>query len=48
MVNKKEDTLSSSPSSTLNSLLWLGTDAIINARDAMQNPGQTEIFYKPD
>ena len=48
MVNKKEDTLSSSPSSILNSLLLLGTDAIINALDAMQNPGQTEILYKPD
>ena len=48
MVNKEEDTLLSSPSSTLNSLLWSGTNAIINACDAMQNPGQTEIFYKPD
>ena len=30
----------------LNSLLWSGTDAIINAHDPMQNPGQTQIFYK--
>ena len=31
----------------LNSLLWLGTDSIINARDPIQKPGQTQIFYKP-
>ena len=31
----------------LNSLLWLGAKAIINAGDPMQNPGQTWIFYKP-
>ena len=36
-----------SPSSTLNSLLWSGPDAIINARDPMQNPGQIRIIYKP-
>ena len=35
-------------SSTFNSLLWSGTDAIINARDSVQNLGQTRIFYKPD
>ena len=47
MVKKIRDTLPSSSSNTLNSLLWSGTDAIINARDLMQNPGQTRIFYKP-
>ena len=31
----------------LNSLLWSGTNAIINARDPMQNPDQIRIFYKP-
>ena len=31
----------------LNSLLWSGTDAIINAHDPMQNLGQTRIFYYP-
>ena len=46
MVVKIRGTLSSSLLSTLNSLLWLGTDAIINTRDSMQNPGQTWIFYK--
>ena len=44
---KSGDTLSSSPSSTLDSLPWSGTDTIINAHDSMQNPGQTQIFYKP-
>ena len=44
---KSGSTLPSSPSSMLNSLLWSETDAIINARDPMQNPGQTRIFYKP-
>ena len=39
--------LPSSPSSTLNSLLWSGPDAIINTHDPMQNPNQTRIFYKP-
>ena len=29
------------PSSTLNSLIWSGTDAIINAHDSTQNLGQT-------
>ena len=37
--------LPSSLSSTLNSSLWSLPDAIINARDTMQNPGQTRIFY---
>ena len=46
MVTKSGDTLSSSSSSTLNLLLWSGTDAIINACDPMQNPGQ-RVFYKP-
>ena len=32
----------------LNSLLWLGTDAIINACDPMQNQGQNWILYKSD
>ena len=32
----------------LNSLLWSGTDATVNARDPMQNLGQTRVFYKPD
>ena len=27
--------------------LWSATDTIINARDPMQNPGQTRIFHKP-
>ena len=35
------------PSCMLNSLIWLGTDVIINARDPTQNPDQTRIFYKP-
>ena len=39
--------LSSSPSSTLNSSLLSLPDAIINARDTMQNPGQIRIFYNP-
>ena len=43
---KSGDMLSSSLSGTFNSLLWSGADAIINARDPMQNPGQTWIFYK--
>ena len=47
MVTKSGDTLPSSTSSTLNPLLLLGTDAIINARDPMQNLGQTQVFYKP-
>ena len=37
----------SSLSNMFNSLLWSGTDAIINACDPTQNPGQTWIFYKP-
>ena len=41
------DAIPSLPSSTLNSLLWLGPDAIINAHDPVQKPGQTQIFYKP-
>ena len=44
---KSVDTLPSSPSSMLNSLLWSETDAIISARDPMQNPGQTRICYNP-
>ena len=47
MIEKIRGTLSSSLLNTLNSLLWSGTDAIINARDSMQNSGQTWIFYKP-
>ena len=39
--------LPTSPSSMLNSLLLSLPDAIINARDAMQNPGLTRIFYNP-
>ena len=31
---------------SINLLLWSGLDAIINAHDLMQNPGQTRIFYK--
>ena len=46
MVMKIRDTLPSSPSSMLNSLLWSGTDTIINACDPIENPGQTQIFYK--
>ena len=37
--------LPSSLSSTLKSPLWSWPDAIINARDTMQNLGQTRIFY---
>ena len=33
---------------SLNSLLWSGTEAILNARDPNQNPDQTRILsYKP-
>ena len=41
-----ENTLPSSPSSTLKSLLWSGREVMINARDPMQNPGQTWIFHE--
>ena len=44
---ESRDTLPSPPSSMLNSLLWSETNAIISARDPMQNPGQTRICYKP-
>ena len=44
---KIRDTLLSSSSSMLNSLLLSGTDSIINAHDPMQNPGQIYIFYEP-
>ena len=49
MAKKIGDALPSSLSSTLNnSLLWSATEAIINARDPIQNPDQTRIFsYKP-
>ena len=30
----------------LNSLLWSGPDSIINVHDSIQNPDQTQIFYK--
>ena len=33
-------------SSILNSLLWSGSDTIINTCDLMQNLNQTQIFYK--
>ena len=42
------DMLQWSLSSMLNSSLWSRLDAIINACDPMQNPGQTHIFYKAD
>ena len=47
MVKKSGDALPSSSSNMLNSILWSGTDAIINAHDPMQNMGQTQILYKP-
>ena len=31
----------------LNSFIWSGPDTIINVRDTMQNPGKTQIYYKP-
>ena len=33
-------------SSILNSLLWSGSNAIINTYDTIQNPFQTHMFYK--
>ena len=46
MVKKIRGYTPLSSSSTLISLLWLGADAIIKTRDPMQNPNQTQIFYK--
>ena len=43
----KGHALLSSLWSTLNSLLWSGTGAIMKVRDPMQNPGQSRIFCKP-
>ena len=47
MVKIIRDTLLSSSSSTLNSLLLLGTESIINAHDPMQNADQIRIFIEP-
>ena len=45
---KSGDTLPSLSSSTLNSLLWSGTEANIKAHDPMQNPGETRIAICSD
>ena len=44
---KIRDTLLSSSSSMLNSLLLSRTDSIIDTHDPMQNPGLIWIFYEP-